>query len=221
MTVILKPDFDTTLAQRAQYKVLAARQLRAIAEKTLGVSVDIREAVVGGSAVTATQTNLPPDTDAGGTSNVDIVIEAATTTTVGWHLAAPGAADTMENMIGTTQAVSTSNKLFAFYGVQDFTVGGDLQALQFKSQNNIKAYVETEGMYESDIGDLIGGHFVNSDVNSDDVQTSIVDIVYGTVNNQPITVQGLWHTNVVKNTKLRTFVAEVEGTVITTSKGPT
>ena len=215
MTLVIEPDYNISAAQRVEWRKNAVKDLRRIAEASsvLGVPVDIREMVVGGSAVTAAQTNLPINTDAGGTSAVDMIIEAASTTTVGWHSAAPGAADTLEVLIGTTQTVTTSSKAFNFYGVRDFTVGGDLQALQFATSNNIKAYIETEAMYESDVGDLIGGHFVDSDTGQ------LGSIVYGTVNKQPITIKGIWHTNVVKYTALRGLVAEAKGTVITTTAG--
>ena len=212
MTLIARPDYNTTLMERVSFKTAAVRQLRTIAQSpsVLGVAVDIRDTVVGGSAVLNTSTNLPTNTDAGGTSAVDMVIEAVATTTVGWHEAAPGAADILENIIGTTQTVSTKNKVFAIYGVQDFTVGGDLQILQFLSGNNVKAYIDVEDMYESDVGDLIGSFFVDSDTGQPGAA------YYGTTFQQPIKVQGLWHTNVVKNTKLRMLTAEPAGTVITT-----
>ena len=212
MTVILRPDYNTTLMERIAFKTAAVRQLRTIAQapSVLGVPADIRDMVVGGSAVTNAQTNLPLNTQGGGTSAVDVIIEAATTTTVGWHSAAPGAADTLEVLIGTTQTTMTSNKVACFFGVQDLTVGGDLETLQFASNTNIKAYIETEDMYESDVGDLIGGFFVDSDTGQP------AAVYYGTTTNQAMSVKGLWHTNVVKNTKLRALTAEAAGTIITT-----
>ena len=199
--------------ERVAFKTAAVRQLRTIAQSpsVLGVPADIRDMVVGGDAVINAQTNLPINSQAAGdTSAVDLIIEAAATTTVGWHEAAPGAANTLENIVGTTQTIMTSNKVACFFGVQDLTVGGDLELLQFKSNTNIKAYIETEEMYESDVGDLIGGFFVDSDTGQP------AAVYYGTTQNQPITVQGLWVTNVVKNVKIRSLVAESAGTVITT-----
>jgi hypothetical protein len=199
--------------ERVAFKQAAVRQLRTIAQSpsVIGTAVDVRDPVVGGSAVTATQTNLPANTQAGSSNpNVDMAIEAATTTTVGWHEASPGTADNLNVMIGTTQTTMTSNKVLVVFGVQDLTVGGDLQVLQFKSNTNIKAYVDVEEMYASDVGDLIGGFFVDSDSGAP------AGVYYGTVINQPMNIQGMWHTNVAKNTKLRALVAETQGTVITT-----
>ena len=210
MTLYLKPDYDLSFQTRAEYKRAVARLLRQKAPAVLNTgAVDIREAVVGGSAVTNAQTSLPVNEFG---SAVDLSIITITATTgVGWNEIASGiTANTLSEIIATaTQPNTAQNKLYAIYGVQDFTPNGDLYALRFASGNNVKGFVETEAMYESNEGDFIGGMFV------DDQTDDLGVVFYGMRPKEPLSIKGLWGSSANKYVKLRMLIAEVAGTVVT------
>lgn len=211
MTVILKPDYNMSYQERVAHRQAIINLLYAKASVALNTTdLDVRETVVGGSAVTSAQTGLVPDVDAGGSSSVDLVIEATSTTSIGWYEAAP-IANTLHNIVGTTQTVTTANKVFAFYGLFDLSTTGDCNFLQFASNKNIKAAVDTESIYAGTPSgeNYVAGHFVNSG------DGSPAAVLFGTTLKEPITIAAIWKTAVVKNTALRSLVAEVAGTNIT------
>jgi hypothetical protein len=194
-----------------EYKRSIAAALRAQAVSVLNTpDVDVRELIVGGSAVTTAQTQLPPS-DSG--SAVDLVLNGVGSTSVGWSQ--PSSiitANTFVELLDQTKQTTTPRgKILAFYGLIDYTpAGADLEALRFRSGNNVKAFIPTREIYESFTGQFIGGHF------ADEKNGLITAVLYGLTPQEPISIQGLWQTSADKIVALRALIAEKAGSTVTT-----
>ena len=212
MTFVVMPDSVSTPEERRSWKLDIASYIREVAQVPLNLppdQIDVREALVGGTAVTTAQTGLAVDQLTG--SAVDLVINTATTTTVAWlESAASVTAFTLSSILNAAvQTRTPQTKVIAFYGFVDKTVVGDLDVLQFTSGKNIKAWIETETVYEPNEQNLIGGYFM------DEESGQPASIVYGRTLQEPISIFGIWESSAAKNLVLRTLIAEKAGTTIT------
>jgi len=211
MTVVIQPDWKITPANAFQFKATIATKLRSVASSVLGLSpdsIDVRDTIVGGSAVTTAQTGLAVQ-DSG--AAVDMVLNTFATTDVGWETASSSVTaftlSPMNNL--AVQARCCRGKVFAFYGVWDITSIGDLVGLRFLSGSNVRAELIVQEIYETNNNQLIGGHFV------DDSSGLPAAIFFGLTIQEPMTIQGIWQTSANKKTALRCLTAEKAGETVT------
>ncbi len=218
MTLVISTDFNLSFQERRTIKADAAQHVRALAASVLGIpqdQVDIRDAVAGGAGVTSTATTGLPTSDFSLSSQVavDFVLNGIGTTGgantfVGWLESASAiTAYTLSNISDGTKCPPT--KTYTFYGIEDLTAKGDLNVLRFRSgPNKVKAYFETTDIYESSIGNLVGGHFADSDTGT------LGYIDYGVILNEEIEVETIFQTSADKALRLRLLVGEKAGEAV-------